>query len=275
MMRSNSGFSLIELFAAMAILMAVVSMMGIIFTDSDRAWTLGTGRAENNTSGRAAINMIVRDLQYAVADDLLTYVNRRDRYNIMSLGYTNDEVCCVSLQHDSKDGNRTAREIHYNLKPTTGSPATYELRRGYWAGAISQETGNTFARHCYHRSTWFESGDGNPGRPSYNRVIAANVVGFAVFACDQQDNVWREYYSDSPAHSNRTPKYVDISLEILDQRHAEQVSDMTYRGEDPAYIKEFVERKLRRYTSRVHFCNRSGYKREHTWPEKYDQGRLY
>ena len=289
---SAAGFSLIELFAAMAILMSVVSMMGIIFTDSDRAWTMGTGRADNNTAGRAAISMIGLDLQYAIADDLITYVNRRDRFGLMSLAFTNDEVCAVTLQNDSRDGHRTAREVHYYVREIDDpeSPARYDLIKGYYSADLTNVAAgdlNTF--HAYSIPNWYDSSGGGPGRPGeessigngVNRVIAENVVGFNVFATDEMDNVWSTYYSGDATvypyvdHSNRVPKYIDIFLEVLDQRYTEQVSDMTYRGIDEEEIKTFVEMKARRYTTRVHFYNRSGYKPEHTWPEKYDQGRLY
>ena len=73
------GFTLIELLSAMAILIMIVTMMTRIFVESERAWQLGVGRAEINTEGRAALNMIAHDLQYAVADNVLTFAMGRDR----------------------------------------------------------------------------------------------------------------------------------------------------------------------------------------------------
>ena len=67
----------------------------------------------------------------------------------------------------------------------------------------------------------------------------------------------REYYSDSAANSNPLPSYVDVYLEILNERDAKRVVEMQGRGIDP---DEYIERNVRRYTTRVHFQNRNGYR---------------
>ena len=110
---NRSGFTLVELMTAMTILVVIVMMMTMIFNDADKIWYLGTGRTLNCISGRAAMNLLSHDLEYAVADDLLTFVMRQDKKLSQSYGFTNDEVCFVSLQNDSRDKARTAREVFY------------------------------------------------------------------------------------------------------------------------------------------------------------------
>ena len=54
----KNAFTLIELLASISILMVIVTIVGVVFTESDRAWTLGTNRSDNNLAARAALIMI-------------------------------------------------------------------------------------------------------------------------------------------------------------------------------------------------------------------------
>lgn len=264
----RGGFTLIELLASVGILVIIVTMVGVIFTESDRAWTLGTNRAENNLAGRAALNMIAHDLQYAVADDILTYVNRKDRKDMSTFGFDCDEVCFVSIQNDSSDPDpldrRAAREIHYWVQEQPTNSHRYELRRGYFSSAILTAP----ASHSYHSKTWYEPPTlGGAGRPSANYFVAKNVVGFAVYAPDYDGTLTREFYSDAAIeidgtnNSDRLPTFVDVCLELLNDREARQAAELWGRG--PAWevaAKEFVRNNAVRHVTRVHFHNRDGYK---------------
>jgi len=242
----KSGFSLIEIMAAMIILLLLMVMISTIFVSSNQAWDLATSQAENNTDGRAAIDLMADDLQYAVADPTLSFMMRRDRNVTVSYDFTNDEICFVSLQNDSDDGNRTAREIHYYVREDPASPGRYQLVRGYWSGAIVSD----YANHCYYNTDWFETGGSNPGRPTANAVIADNIVGLAFFT-----DTGASYY-DSRANSDRLPEYVDIYLEILSDNDAQEVENREAASYD---ARDFLDRRLRKYTTRVHFFNRHGY----------------
>jgi uncharacterized protein (TIGR02599 family) len=75
----RGGFTLIELLASMAILMVIVWVLAAIFRESDRAWAMGTGRVDNNMEGRALIQMIANDLQYAICDENMTFIIQDER----------------------------------------------------------------------------------------------------------------------------------------------------------------------------------------------------
>jgi prepilin-type N-terminal cleavage/methylation domain-containing protein len=252
---TRSGFTLIEILAAVAVLFVLVGIVGAIFTESDRAWNLGTGRAMNNNEGRAALNMIAHDLQYAVADDRLTFHMGPDRDLAAAkkpYGYTNlTEICFVSMEHDSSgtDTPRTAREIHYyvreepNTKSTLGTSYTsYELVRHYWSSEIVNDASN----HCYFNANWYKTGGSNPGRPTAGGPIAANVVGFSVFA----PGATNKY--DSIDYTNQLPQYVDIYLELLNERDAAEAAKASDRN--------YIERATRRYATRIYFHNAPGYR---------------
>jgi hypothetical protein len=258
---TRDGFSLLELLSAMAILMIIVMLMGVIFAEGDRIWTIGTNRVDNNSYGRAALNMIAHDLQYAVADDVLTFaVNGSIGWGgVQSYGFQNCEIRAVSLQNDSSDNNRTAREIYYYVQEMTNSVGAklgrYYLVRGYWSAEILDPA--TAGQHCYKNKTWCC----DVPYPTNRTIIADNVSAFLVSYPGGPSS----YYL-STEHGNRLPEYVDVCLEILNERPARQAGELwlkwissgntTFRDR----ALDIVDKNQRRYTERVYFHNRYGYK---------------
>lgn len=287
--RRKGGFSLIELLAAVAILMMIVSMMAMLFGETNRSWKLGTDRAENNNTGRAALQLLTHDLQYAVADHVLSFALFGETTNtyasVADAGtqFGCDELRFVSLKHDSLDKKRTAREVFYYISSyyyrNTPFPYRYALMRGELTN-VSED------RHCYKEPKWYDEQTGVK-RPSENisAVVAENVAAFAVFVPDPDPaangELVREYFSDKDlvtetqvdrwttiAETNkldRLPAYADVFLEILDDTAAKQLSEMFERGIKPKeHGKEisyamFIEKNSRRYATRVHFHNGHGY----------------
>ncbi len=258
----RAGFTLVELMCAMAILLLIGVLVGRIFVGSERIWTRTTIRVDKNRDGRAALEMIAHDLSHAVAaaerdwsdnETTLTFIMRPDREGLSTFGFTNGEICFVSLQHNSQTSDRTAREIHYYAKETD-TEYRYELRRGYWAGQISETAGEAFKKHCYWNPDWYETGAPNPGRPTFNSPIIENVAAVAFFAPDGT-----EYY-DSRDHTNRLPAYVDIYLEVFGEREADELAQLV--NIDPNFDPTaYVERNAQRYTTQVFFHNWQGYKK--------------
>lgn len=242
--------------AAMLILIIIVMMMVTVFNDAEKMWYLGTGRTMNCISGRAALNLITHDLEHAAADDVLSFVTRQDKYGLQF--YSNalvkyDEICFVSLQNDSADGCRTAREIFYYV--TTNSALPMNLMRGYYSAVISG-TSNTI--HCYQAKNWYDVA----GRPGNSRPIVEHVVGLSFMAPTNQNGYCgTDYYSTNCYNyssnyrlSNSLPEYVDVFLEVLDELDAFKLSGVTNKS-------AFVEQNARRYSTRVYFHNRLGYKK--------------
>jgi len=67
--RDRSGFTLLEILVAMAILMVIVLMMATLFHQSSIAWESGLRQAEMTMQARAAISLLRRDLTEAIAAD--------------------------------------------------------------------------------------------------------------------------------------------------------------------------------------------------------------
>ena len=56
----RSGFSLIEVLAAVAILMVVVLFLGQVFTESTKIFSLSTKRSYSMLEGRAVMDLLTR-----------------------------------------------------------------------------------------------------------------------------------------------------------------------------------------------------------------------
>lgn len=263
---ASHAFTLIELLASIAILMMIVSIMGVIFAESDRAWRLGTARADVNMEGRAAVNAIANDVQYALADNILTFITRVDNTRsggeMKSYGFTNSELCCVILQGDAESGaNRSARQVYYWVREMTendnqdGTPlGRFELMRT----EITTFDGTNSATHAYKDKHWYND-EGNRSSFLGRGAIAENVAAVAFYAPDNSGTLVRDYNSES--FGNRLPAFLDIVVSVLSDEDAERASDLSRRfGPESAKVGQFIERNARRYTSRVYFQNRAGYK---------------
>jgi len=250
--KKSAAFSLVELLTAMTILVIIVLLMVTIFKDADRIWFTGSGRALSSTAGRAALNLISHDLQYAVADNILTFTARPDRYGINSYGFANDEICFVSLEQNPNptNGLRTAREVHYWVRASTTRTGTYELVRGYYSSEIVNSPGS----HCYFNRLWYAG-----SRPSANAVVAEDVAGLDFVAVTTNlagAEVDVPLYN-SALLGDQLPEYVDVYLELLSEVDADRATSLAY---DVAEQRRFVEQKHRRFVTRVYFNNKYGYK---------------
>ena len=151
--RSRSAFSLIELLASLAVLLIIVGILAMIYIHCDKAWTQGTGKAECSTTGQAALNMISRDLEHAVADDILTFAIQPDRSNVTSYGLPNDEMCFISMEGTNLvAGCHKPHRIGSAILGQGRGAGRYELVRGCLTNDIALPT-NALA-NCYWNRNW-------------------------------------------------------------------------------------------------------------------------
>ncbi len=244
----QDGFNLLEMLIAMTVLVAVVSLACMILSHSDEAWFRGTERAVNLSDGRNALALITRDLEQAVADTYLSFRIQPDRLRCASYGFTNDEVCLVSLPHEPDGASRTVREVMYWVAPAPSPEDGFRLiRSSHTVAATHAAQGD----NCYWNFYWHcDPPLGGAGRPppSEQGPVAEHVAAFALVLPDGRSDY------DSGDQANRLPEYVDVLLALLDARAARQAAGM-----DPASQRRFVERHARRYTTRIYFRNRIGY----------------
>jgi prepilin-type N-terminal cleavage/methylation domain-containing protein len=228
---ARAGLNMIELLVAMVVLSLVVTMMAAIFRHSEAAWTQGAGENEVETAARVALDMITRDLQGAVADSNLTFAIT-DSTN--AYGPQNSEIAFIALQGSPTLTTRAARAIRYWVREMANAPGRYELIR-------ASQPVDTDTMNCYSNRNWYLTN--RPTSPQLCGVAARNVSGFLLTPS--------LYYSDGLGDS--LPRWVDICLDVLSERDALQAAKLTDNA-------DFVERTAKRFTTRVHFPNRNGYK---------------
>ena len=242
----SHGFTLLELIASIAVLGVVVTLMALLFADSEVAWKLGTDRARTGFTARTALDMLTHDLEHAVADDLLSYMQREAPGTNLLYEIPNDEIACVSLQHGMPDGQPTAIQVHYWLREMTNSHGQpmqrYELVRGLTVPNTDP------VRSCLENRSWYEV------KPSSVGVLAENVAALRLVAAEPDGGMNRVYHSTN--HADRLPRYVDVYLELLDEDVAGRAARMIQNN---VPCTNLVDTHARRYTARVFFHNQDGY----------------
>ena len=252
------GFTIIELLAAVAILGILVAMMGKVFADASKAWKLGTESATDSATGRAIMDLIVRDLSAGVADDLLGFrVN--SSFNTIYDGFDTDAVWFVTFNDEpnlTTSGSRSARQVQYYIRESTATsspdpnalPSTYRLMR-----ATKTATADAYVNYQF----W-----GNISSVMGSAVmLAENVADFSVLAYDENGGLIPDYDSSDPAISSsyhKAPAWVDVYLLMLGPDHAKRAALLSEAGQE-SEAREYVNRNGHGYATRVYMRNRQGY----------------
>jgi hypothetical protein len=249
---ARSGMSLIAVLAVLAVLTVLVMVCARLLSHADNVWSLGSGELRLGVSGRTALQRIAHDLEHAIADTNLnlTFVIRPDT-EVLSYGAANSEVGMLSLQHDAADGTRAVREVRY------------------WVAAVSNAGGDAIERYdlirsevaatnAYSDPSWYAA-----GRPACDpAVVAENVALFRLQAGTGPEPPLDPAYN-SESHGRRLPRYVDVLLELLPDRETRQARTLSRPGALPAgEFAAWLDRRVRRFTTRVAFPNREGYKQK-------------
>lgn len=235
----SSGFSLLEVLVAMAIMVVIIVMVTNMFRDASEAWDMGAARAEMNTSARAALEYIARELSCAVAGSFADY--QGDPYTIRKFKLAN--------QNDAHN-NPQVKELYFTaLSGEDGSMRGVRFKYDNYAIVTANETASF--------DPYIDKTEGTEWFGVWNEIVLiTNVWRFAVTVCSNEAQMaagaagW-EYDSSAADNINSLPACVDISIEMLSERDMARVAAIG-AGEQ----KGFVMTNSRVYTARVCFPNR-------------------
>lgn len=231
--RNYSGFTILEVLVAMAVMVVVVVMVANLFRDASGAWDIGTQRAEMNTSARAGVEYIARELSCAVAGSIPDSAGTVRTFKKFKIGMDEDDVpntlSFVALS--GAEGKAPLRGIRIKYEP-------YQI----WYSR------DTEPFDPYSLDNW-------TGYPAPAPLIT-NVWRFEVTVCSNESDMLNGGVGsayDSSQNSNMLPACVDICVEILSER--DMVRALSF-SDGSAEQLGFVMTNSRVYTTRVCFPNR-------------------
>jgi len=233
----HTGFTLIEILVSMSVLMVIVIMVTNMFRNASEAWDTGTQRAEMNTSARAAVEYIARELSCAMAGSFQDSAGNTlylKRFKLETDAHDNvQDLSFIALSGE----DQALRGVRFRYDRNDGH--IIEMRR---------DTDASFDR--YDVLDWGEWSGGAT-------LMITNVWRFQVFAYATEDdmkmgNSSLNYDSENPANNHLLPVCVDISIEMLCERDMKRALNI-----DLIDQVGFVLANSRVYTTRVCFPNRA------------------
>jgi len=240
--RNHAGFSLIEVLVSMTVLVVIIVMVTNMFRNASEAWDMGTQRAEMNTSARAAIEYITRELSCAVAGSIPDsagnplYVKR------------------FKLEKDAADNvqNLSFIALSGDDQALRGIRFRYDQSGGHFIETC-RKTSSDFYR--YDNLNW-DSGPNDNWQgvaPLITNVWRFQVIAYAKENDINAGNSSPSYDSEDLANNHSLPACVDISIEMLGEQN---MARALTPGWSVAQQNGFVMTNSRVYTTRVCFPNR-------------------
>jgi prepilin-type N-terminal cleavage/methylation domain-containing protein len=247
--RSTNAFTLIEMIAVLAILAVIVAFLVTIFSYGDDAVRTSTGRADSRMAARAALNILSRDIENAMANpSSLAFRLEDGEAGEYSYDLLNSNLRFAFVGSSMTGTNRDVSLVSYAVRSSSNSSyQAYELVRSLSSVSPSAPAGDS--GNPYWEDDWLDGTDTNNAE-----ILLQNVAAFFVAAQGSSS----EYNSTN--YGNRLPEYLDVYLEVLDEPDARIAGNMLAGGVDDADIYEFVDHRVRRYSTRIHFNNRYGQK---------------
>ena len=229
----------------MTVLIVIIVMVTNMFRNASVAWDMGTQRAEMNTSARAAVEYIARELSCAVAGSMPDAAGVPVTLKRFKLDNNPAELTTnLSFISISGDDN-TLRGIRFRFDSVDRIIET------------CRKTSSNFKR--YDDLNW-DSPNSNDNWAGIALLIT-NVWRFQVISYDTEDDMQKGVssltYDSSTTPSDLLPACVDISIEMLGEANMARALSLVGPDDDPNSPRYgFVMTNSRVYTTRVFFPNR-------------------
>lgn len=257
--RKTDGFTVIELLAAMTILIFLVMMMTRVFTETSGVWNKGADRSQTAAEGRVIMDFIVKEMTQAIADEVVSFKlnsggsNSKPLYGVNAYGAESDEICFVAgVRPPPGVSLRNSHQFAYFIAPMLNEteqviPNRYRLVRVRKTSSMYSSTAN-LETSAYRDREWWRRMNTNS-----LETIAENVAGFEVWAYSEKQRDYVFGY-DSTVEDNLLPSWVDIYLELLGEDDAVRAAILW--DANPTEAADYVSRNVRRFNARVFFPNR-------------------
>jgi hypothetical protein len=233
--------------AVLSILAVIVAFLVTIFSYGDDAVRSSTGKAENRMAARAALNLLSRDIENTAADTNLVFLLQNGDSDEDSYGVANSNLRFAFLGSSITGTNRDVSLVSYMVRSSSNSSyQAHELVRSLSSVSPAAPAGDS--ANPYWRDDWLSNTD-----TFDDEILLQNVAAFFVAAPGDASEF------DSRVSNGRLPRYIDVYLEVLDEPDARTVDNMSSSASVSTNdIYEFVDYRVRRYSTRIHFNNRYG-----------------
>lgn len=253
---AKSGFTLIELMVAMAILAVLVMMLAKMLGSGTTAFNRGTNNVEVDNSARAVMDFIRKDISTAIWDeqamalavvpDSSSGVADLAAFGSNSLYLQNSPLMPV-VQNDTT--RRHVQAVRYRVQADSGTQQ-YKLVR-------TTDRRNSVPLVGASGWQWWKE----PGYFSgqQEQLVAENVVSFRVlFGYGNPASPTLTNNAHTPISGGTGERLVclDVILELLDAESAREV-DVRWSA-DSTGAQELAAVRKRIYTSRISFNNKYG-----------------
>ena len=231
--KSLKAFTLIEVLVSTAILMVIVLVVTNLFDQASRNWNTGVDNAELNNAARAAIDLMTRELESAVAGPIDSDQLRDATdfmFNIENFGQIIKFISMVQTP-DGANSRRAVRGVKYFLSPSLSNT----LMRAILTDAFDGYANTNMS---------FSGGD----------PMAERVLDFYMEPFDDNGNPW-----NIPWTTNRLPAYLDIHLMMVSREAYEIYAEMSV-AKGGTLQREYLTNNARIFSTRVYFPNRNGYR---------------
>lgn len=276
--RRRTGFTLIEVLAAVVIMLLIVLAMGRIFASTTKAYKNTNKQAERDAAARAVMDFIAREVSQAMYEAAFRSTNA-----LLSMRYRAD-TCKDNFGLEGADeiwflaaNNRLKEDRPRELVQTVFFVQNYEglsvnvppnakYRFGLW-----RRTRYPTSPYPWHGAydkaqglKWSGDSEGSSAQKGRDDLILENVRTFEIFAYTNPEGKGaRTYNWDSTGTSRYGAQdlfCMDIYLETLSEADAILAAQMAATlGPDNKRTVEFVESVVRRYYQRIYFPNQLGY----------------
>ena len=229
---TRQAFTLIEVLAAMAVLVILVLALTRMFMEASSITRRGTTSLMRNSTGETAMETLLQDAEGLVVSDRLACYVRADYSDPDGFGF--DDVWFISTAGD-QDDDLPYEYFHYfvtnNICTNSLGAAymRYDLMKERMIFAVADDISHGADLRFYAMETnniqWWKRAEKLPRTLWDRQVLADNVVRFDIYCTGWDGNAWMGGYSgvqqfdsslgpNNKAPTNVPPAAFDIYLQV-------------------------------------------------------------
>lgn len=278
----RAGFTLIEVLAAVVILLLIVLAMGRIFASTAKAYQETSKQSERDAAARAVMDYLAREISEAMFEAAYTNTNAlltmRYEANTCTGNFGlegADEIWFVSAANNlrvehPREVVQTAIFVG-NYLDIADAPPNAQYRFALWRD-FHYPQDNKFYWNTYYDGSGGLDWSGKEHSPptgkdyakSRENILLENVRTLEIFAYADPAGTrvynWDSRGASASSSGNQPLFCMDIYLETLSEADAIRAAQLAASlGQDDKRTIEFVESSVRRYYQRVFFPHKFAY----------------